>query len=103
MARQLVVFDHEGAFQAAHAEMHLEGSAHHHGEHGVAHQDDSQESIQHMLAEAGPGARSTFPLPPAVASSRPLAHTGRDRRIRQPVPSSGRFTTTSPTDFLIHP
>ena len=45
-ARQLVVFDHEGAFQAAHAEMHLEGSAHHHDEHGVAHQDDSQESIQ---------------------------------------------------------
>lgn len=53
-ARQLVVFDHEGEFRAAHAEMHLEGSAHHHDEHGVAHQDDSPESIQHMLADAGP-------------------------------------------------
>lgn len=53
-ARQLVVFDHEGEFRAAHAEMHLEGSAHHHDEHGVAHQDDSPESIQHTLADAGP-------------------------------------------------
>ena len=36
-ARQTVAFDHEGEFQAVHAEMHLEGSAHHHDEHGVAH------------------------------------------------------------------
>ena len=62
-ARQLVVFDHEGALQAAHAEMHLEGSAHHHDEHGVAYQDDSQESIQHMLAEAGPGTAALFHFP----------------------------------------
>ncbi len=62
-ARQTVVLDHEGEFQAVHAEMHLEGSAHHHDEHGVAHQDDSQESIQHMLADAGPGTAALFHVP----------------------------------------
>lgn len=62
-ARQAVAFDHEGEFQAVHAEMHLEGSAHHHDEDGVMHQDNSQESIQHMLAEAGPGTAALFHFP----------------------------------------
>ena len=59
-ARQVDAFGHEGVFQVVHAEMHLEGAAHHHDEHGVMHQDDSQESIQHMLAEAGPGTAALF-------------------------------------------
>ena len=62
-ARQTAAFDHEGEFQAVHAEMHLEGSAHHHDEHGVTHQDDSLESIQHMFAEAGPGTAALFHFP----------------------------------------
>jgi len=62
-ARQTVSFDHEGAFQVAHAEMHLDGAAHHHDEDGVMHQDDSQESIQHMLADAGPGTAALFHFP----------------------------------------
>lgn len=61
--RQVVAFDHGGAFQVVHAEMHLEGAAHHHDEHGVMHQDDSQESIQHMLAESGPGTAALFHFP----------------------------------------
>lgn len=59
-SRQVVSFDHEGAFQVGHAEMHLEGAAHHHDENGVMHQDDSQESIQHILAEAGSGLAALF-------------------------------------------
>ena len=59
-ARQVVAFDHEGAFEVVHAEVHLEGAAHHHDEDGVMHQDDSQESIQHMLAEACPGTAAIF-------------------------------------------
>ena len=62
-ARQTAAFDHDGEFHAMHAEMHLEGSAHHHDEHGVMHQDDSLESIQHMLAEAGPGTAALFHFP----------------------------------------
>lgn len=54
-AGQLVALGHGESFQASHAEMHWEGVAHHHDEDGVAHQDDSSESIAHMLADAGPG------------------------------------------------
>lgn len=54
-ARQSVVLGHDEVFQAEHAEMHWEGLAHHHDEDGVAHQDDSSESIAHLMADAGPG------------------------------------------------
>ena len=88
MARQLVVFDHEGAFQAAHAEMHLEGSAHHHGEHGVAHKDDSQESIQHMLAELASWLRGEEPssttIRPRPASSRRIGDSAFSSEVRRP-------------------
>ncbi len=87
-ARQVVAFDHEGAFQVVHAEMHLDGAAHHHDEHGVMHQDDSQESIQHMLAEAGPGtvALLHFPL---------LSHS----LDRSPAPAV-TDETVSPSPYL---
>ncbi|RYF32135.1 MAG: hypothetical protein EOO23_00095 [Comamonadaceae bacterium] len=62
-ARQVVAFDHEGGFHVEHSEMHLEGAAHHHDEDGVMHQDNSQESIQHMLAEASPGTAALFHFP----------------------------------------
>ena len=61
-ARQTVVLDHGSVFLIDHAAMHLEGASHHHDEDGVAHQDDSQESIQHMLADAGPGTAALFLL-----------------------------------------
>ena len=54
------MLDHGSVFQIDHAAMHLEGASHHHDEDGVAHQDDSQESIQHMLADAGPGTAALF-------------------------------------------
>lgn len=62
-ARQTVAFDHGGSFEVAHAEMHLESEAHHHGEDGVAHQDNSQESILHMLADAGSGTAALLSFP----------------------------------------
>lgn len=62
-ARDVGAFNHDAAFQVAHAEMHLEGAAHHHDEHGVMQEDDSPESLQHMLAEAGPGAAALLHLP----------------------------------------
>lgn len=61
--RQVVAFDHEGRFEVAHAEMHLEGAAHHHDEEGVVHEDESQASVLHMLAEAGSGASALLELP----------------------------------------
>jgi len=62
-ARQTIVLDHGSVFQIGHAAMHFEGASHHHDEDGIAHQDDSQESIQHMLADAGPGTAALFLLP----------------------------------------
>ena len=62
-ARQSVVLGHDEAFQAEHAEMHWEGLAHHHDEDGVAHQDDSSESIAHLLADAGPGTAALIQFP----------------------------------------
>ncbi len=62
-ARQTAALDHGGSFQAHHTGMHLEGAVHHHDEEGVTHQDDSQESIRHMLADAGPGTAALFPFP----------------------------------------
>lgn len=70
-AGQTVALDHAGGFQAAHAELHLESEAHHHDEQGVTHLDDSQESIQHMLADAGSGAVALFQFP------QPPFHVGR--------------------------
>jgi hypothetical protein len=63
-ARQATAFDHEGLLhQWEHVEMHLEGAAHHHDDDGGVHQDNSPESVQHMLAEAGPGAAAPFHFP----------------------------------------
>jgi hypothetical protein len=73
-ARQGMALDHDGVFDAKHAQMHLEGAAHHHGEDGLMHEDDSQASIQHMLAEAGVGAAALLELPPlSMQPERPLA------------------------------
>lgn len=62
-AQQSVALGHGESFQASHAEMHWEGVAHHHDEEGVAHQDDSSESIAHMLADAGPGTAALIQFP----------------------------------------
>lgn len=63
VTRQVVALDYEGSFVVSHAQMHMEGAAHHHDEHGVAHQDDSQESIQHILSDAGPGSAALIQFP----------------------------------------
>lgn len=69
-AGQSIALDHAGGFQAAHAEMHLESEAHHHDEEGLAHLDDSLESIQHMLADVGSGTAALLQF------SQPLFHFG---------------------------
>lgn len=63
VTRQVVVLDHEGSFEVSHAQMHIEGAAHHHDEHGMAHQDDSKESILHILSDAGPSSVALIEFP----------------------------------------
>src|SRR3989344_5094258 len=107
-ARQTVVLDHAGAFEAVHAEMHMDGVSHHHDEHGVAHKDDSQESIQHMLADAGPGTAAllnfpqlSLPLdrPPAPAATAesvsPSPHLDGLRRPPRPISYSNLSASLS--------
>lgn len=62
-ARQTVLLGHDDPFHMDHAEMHWEGVAHHHDEDGVAYQDDSSESIAHMLADPGPGTAALIQFP----------------------------------------
>ncbi|HAU56888.1 MAG TPA: hypothetical protein DCW87_04565 [Comamonadaceae bacterium] len=81
-AGQSIALDHAGGFQAAHAEMHLEREAHHHDEEGLAHQDNSQDSIQHILADAS-GAVALFQFP------QPLFHFGRSSAPAVTAESAG--------------
>jgi hypothetical protein len=37
----------------AHSVLHWSGDAHHHHDDGSYHQDDSDESVQHVIADAG--------------------------------------------------
>ncbi len=64
----------------AHLAMHWQAEAHHHhDEHGASHQDDSSESVQHVLADCSlhhPGlivASSVTALEPAAQGVVPLA------------------------------
>lgn len=63
MAGQSLALGHDASFEAEHAEMHWEGVAHHHDEDGDTHQDNSSESVAHMLADAGPGTAALLPFP----------------------------------------
>lgn len=63
MAGQSLAFGEGDPFLSEHAEMHWEGVAHHHDEDGVTHQDNSSESMAHMLADAGIGTAALFPFP----------------------------------------
>ncbi|MES2950123.1 MAG: hypothetical protein V4858_16400 [Pseudomonadota bacterium] len=63
LAGQSLALDHGEAFEAEHAEMHWEGVAHHHDEDGGTHQDNSSESVEHMLADAGPGTAALIQFP----------------------------------------
>ena len=55
MAGQTLALDPDEQIQTEHAAMHLEGLAHHHDEDGVTYQDNSPESMAHMLADASNG------------------------------------------------
>jgi hypothetical protein len=43
--------EHTEKAEVEHAVIHWEGIAHHHDTHGSAHQDNSDESVQHILAD----------------------------------------------------
>lgn len=56
--------------ERAHAQLHFEGQAHHHDDHGGAfHQDESPASTQHGLTDASVYA----PVLPTVVTPPPLA------------------------------
>lgn len=63
MAGQSLAIDHGEPLQVEHVEMHWDGLAHHHEEDGGTHQDDSSESVAHMLADAGPGTAAFIQFP----------------------------------------
>lgn len=57
MASQGVGVCHAGAEDLAHAMLHWEGTPHHHPDSsGAYHQDDSEESVQHVLSDMGANA-----------------------------------------------
>lgn len=74
---QGIVFDSGLAQDLAHTVMHWEGTAHHHDDQGAYHQDDSDESAQHILADAALGAtallQAVLPLFSAERMPSPVA------------------------------
>lgn len=57
MASQGVGLCHAGAADLGHATLHWEGALHHHpDDSGTYHQDDSEESVQHVLSDMGANA-----------------------------------------------
>lgn len=56
--------------ELGHTLMHWEGVAHHHDGDGSAHQDNSDESVQHILADVVFGAGAVL-LPAPLASFLP--------------------------------
>lgn len=71
-APQTVGFGYAGTtVQTEHVKMHLASVVHHHDEAGVAYQDESSESIRHMMADAGSGTGALFhSLPLSLQSGR---------------------------------
>lgn len=56
--------------EATHTLMHWEGVAHHHDEDGTTHQDNSDQSVQHILVDVVLGAGAVL-LPASLASFLP--------------------------------
>ena len=68
----------------AHATLHWQGEAHHHHENGSYHQDDSKESVQHVVTD-----HLNASLALAAASSHdfpPLGSAAPDDLRERPVP-----------------
>ena len=60
---------HGNTEEAEHTLMHWEGVTHHHDAQGATHQDNSDESTQHILADIALGAAVVLlPAPPASFS-----------------------------------
>ncbi len=78
---------HGGTVKADHVLMHWEGVAHHHDADGATHQDNSDESAQHMLADMVLGAAAVL-LPSPLAAFSPE----RSPPPRAAPESSGPFT-----------
>ena len=63
-------FAHGDTEEAEHTLMHWEGVTHHHDARGAPHQDNSDESIEHILADIASGAAVVL-LPAPLASFSP--------------------------------
>jgi hypothetical protein len=85
---QGMVFDRGLDQELAHTVMHWEGTAHHHDDQGDYHQDDSDESAQHILADTALGV-------PALLQALPLLFPAE--RMPSPVAMT---ETARPPPFL---
>lgn len=65
MAGELPAFESQD--DAEHALMHWHGEAHHHHDDGSLSQDDSDESVQHLMADASLSTYVLWTEPPSVA------------------------------------
>lgn len=72
--------------QDDHAALHWVDTAHHHDEHGAVHQDDSQASAQHLVAD---GCLHSSCLLPTDAGTLPLGSS-------QPLPEAVAVHLPSP-------
>lgn len=82
--------------EASHTLMHWEGVAHHHHDaQGVTHQDNSDESVQHILADVVLGAAAVL-LPAPLASFFP-------ERAPPPRPTSESAGSSAYPDGLRRP
>lgn len=69
MAAQGAGFSHANAGDLTHATLHWEATPHHHPDSSAYHQDDSQESVHHILVDAGSDATALLhmELPPLLS------------------------------------
>lgn len=69
-----------------HAAVHWQGEAHHHDDHGGIHADDSQDSIQHMMADCSFHHLAVFQAPSVVALESPTQHVPQTAQSLPPPP-----------------
>ena len=80
LARQMTALAQGG--DAAHAAMHLEAVAHHHGDDGSIQRDDSRKSLDHLKAECCVQVSGVLPQGVAAVPELPLDRSRAEMRAK---------------------
>lgn len=76
----------DGGTALDHAAVHWQGEAHHHDDDGGVHADDSQDSIQHMMADCSFHHPAVLQAPAVVALESPPQHVAQTAHALPPAP-----------------